>query len=184
MNQYTYKTPFTEEELARDYIDLKMSQTEIAIKYGTSQKVVWNAMRKMNMPSRIAAKRNQFGSLNSSWKGGRVLVARNKRQRGERTSFGNGYYYILDPAHPNANKSGYVAEHVFIAAKERNKPLVNGELVHHKDLNKHNNNPDNLIISTPKEHSMWHNQLEEIAVSFMKDGYIEFHPHTGYKRIK
>ena len=181
-NKYTYSVPFTEEQLYYDYLQLRMSQTEIALKYGTTQKVIWRAMQKMCIPSRKAAKRNQHGSLNSSWKGGRILVAKQTRQRGERSAFGNGYYYVLMPDHPNANKTGYVAEHILIATKERGRALSKGELVHHIDLHKHNNNPDNLVISTDKIHSIWHTQLEELAVSFMANGLIAFDPARGYYR--
>lgn len=184
MNQYTYKPPFTEEELYRDYVVLRMSQSEIAAKYGTTQKVVWRAMHKMGVPTRIAAKRNQLGPLNASWKGGRILTATKKRQRGERTSFGNGYYYILDPSHPNSDKRGYVAEHILVATKERGKPLTEGELVHHINLDKHDNSPENLIIADKQTHAEWHNQLEEIAISFMREGLITFDPVDGYRRIK
>lgn len=180
-NQYTYKVPFTEEELHRDYVILKMSQTEIGQKYGTTQRVVWLAMRKMGIPARVAAKRNQSGSLNSNWKGGRVLVGKSKRQRGERASFGNGYYYILDPLHPNSNKSGYVAEHILVATKERGRPLSEGEAVHHINLNKHDNSSKNLVIANRKSHAIWHVQLEEIAVSLMQRGLVEFDPEHGYK---
>jgi hypothetical protein len=181
-NQYSYAVPFTEEELRRDYCDLRMSQVEIAAKYNTTQKVVWRAMRKMGIKSRQAAKRNQSGSLNSFWKGGRVLVAKKKRQRGERTSFGNGYYYVLLPDHPNANKSGYVAEHILVATQERGRPLSAGEVVHHVDLDKHNNQPSNLTITDTHTHSIWHNQLEEVAVSFMREGLVAFDPERGYYR--
>lgn len=181
-NQYTYSLPFTEEELYRDYVTLQMSQEEIAAKYGTTQKVIWRAMTKMGIQRRKAAKRHQHGSLNSFWKGGRVLVAKAKRQRGERTSFNNGYYYILQPDHPNANKSGYVAEHILVATEERGRPLDKNECVHHVDLDKHNNSLHNLAIADRETHANWHNQLEEIAVTFMKEGLIAFDPERGYYR--
>ena len=181
-NQYSYATPFTEGELYRDYVTLRMSQAEIAAKYGTTQKVVWRAMKKTGIPTRVAAKRSQHGSLNSAWKGGRVLRAKSKRQRGERASFGNGYYYVLDHSHPNAGKHGYVAEHIHVATQERGRPLVDGEMVHHIDLNKHNNAPDNLAITDAKNHAIWHAQLEEIAVAFMREGKVAFDPARGYYR--
>lgn len=157
-----------------------MSQTEIAAKYGTTQKVVWKAMRKMNVPTRVAAKRNQSGPLNSSWRGGRVLVAKSKRQRGERSAFGNGYYYVLMPDHPNANRSGYVAEHIVAATNHAGRPLENGEVVHHINLNKHDNRIENLALASRPEHANWHNQLEELAVSMLLEkGLIAFDAEKG-----
>lgn len=179
-NQHTYSVPFTEAELVHDYCTLKMSQTEIAAKYGTSQKVVWKAMRKMNVPTRVAAKRDQKGPNNSFWNGGRVLVAKAKRQRGERSSFGNGYYYILMPDHPNANRSGYVAEHIVVITEHMGRPLAAGEVVHHINLNKHDNRLENLAIATRPEHANWHNQLEELAVlMLLEKGLIKFDPENG-----
>mgnify|MGYP003820998027 FL=1 len=136
----------------------------------------------MGIKARVAAKRNQYGPKNSSWKGGRVLVAKGKRQRGERSSFGNGYFYVLMPDHPNSNKTGYVAEHVLVATTERGRPLTTEECVHHIDLNKHNNEPKNLAITDRTTHSIWHAQLEEIAVSFMREGLVQFDPDRGYFR--
>lgn len=182
-NKYTYKVPFTEEELHRDYVLLRMSQDEIAVKYGVSQKVVWRAMNKMGIKSRVAAKRNQLGANNSTWKGGRVLMAKSKRQRGERSAFGNGYFYVLMPDHPNANKTGYVAEHIVVATQERGRALSVGECVHHIDLNKHNNKKENLAIVDRQSHAIWHVQLEEIAVSLMNEGLVGFDTDRGYFRI-
>lgn len=181
-NQYTYTTPFTEKELHRDYFLLKMSQCEIAKKYNTTQKVVWKAMKRLGFQPRKAAKRNQSGNNNSTWKGGRTLQAKKAKQRDERSSFGNGYFYLRFPEHPNANKSGYVAEHIVVATQERGRPLNSGEIVHHIDLNKHNNSPSNLAITDKTTHANWHNQLEEIAISFMLEGLVKFDPQIGYYR--
>ena len=182
-NQYTYKLPFTEEQIFSDYILSEMSQDEIALKYQTSQHVIWRALKRMGIQSRVATKRNQFRENNTSWKGGRVLVAKAKRIRGERAAFGNGYFYILDPLHPNANKSGYVAEHILVATKRAGRPLEKGEMVHHANLNKHDNSVENLSIVSAKKHSEFHNQLEEIAIEFMKEGFIIFNNIHGYSRI-
>lgn len=183
-NQYTYNVPFTEEELYDCYVNKQMTQVEIAELYGTTQKVLWLAMKKMGISARTAAKRNQWGVNNSSWKGGRVLCGKAKRQCGERAAFGNGYYYILDPDHPNTTKNGYVAEHIVVATKERGAPLQTDEIVHHINLNKHDNRPENLAITKRKSHAIWHCQLEEIAVSMMQDGLITFDPKYGYKLVK
>ncbi len=179
-NKYTYSVPFTEEQLFNDYVKLRMSQEEIGAKYGTTQKVVWRAMKRMGVPTRVAAKRNQRGPANTSWKGGRVLSAKVKRQRGERAAFGNGYYYVMEPDHPNAHKGGYVAEHILVATRQRGRPLDKGEMVHHINLQKHDNRPENLIICKGREHAIWHVQLEELAVELLKEERITFSPPHGY----
>ena len=68
-NQHTYSVPFTKKQLESDYAEGGMSQVEIAAKYQTTQKVVWLAMRRLGIATRKAAKRNQKGAANSSWKG-------------------------------------------------------------------------------------------------------------------
>ena len=45
------------------------TQDEVARKIGTSQKVVFNLMRRHGIKSRVAKKRNQWGENNQSWKG-------------------------------------------------------------------------------------------------------------------
>lgn len=179
-NQYTYKLPFTEEQLIHSYSVLRMTQAEIATKYGTTQKVIWLAMRKMGLKARTAAKRDQWREKNSYWKGGRILVAKKRSGKGFAD---NGYFYLYAPNHPNANKSGYVAEHIVIATKERRRPLVEGEHVHHINLKKHDNRLENLIICTRSQHAIWHDQLEKLAASLIGKGQIVFHPTHGYSIV-
>lgn len=50
-----------------------MTQQEVAEKLGTTQKVVYNYMRRHGINARVAAKRNQYGEANSTWKGGRTV---------------------------------------------------------------------------------------------------------------
>jgi hypothetical protein len=67
-NQYTYSLPFSKTQLKRDY-DSGMTQVEIATKHKTTQKVVWRAMKRFGIKARVAAKRDQWGENNHSWKG-------------------------------------------------------------------------------------------------------------------
>lgn len=48
--------------------------------------------------------------------------------------------------------------HRVIAEQKLGRPLVAGEIVHHKDGDKWNNNPDNLEIMTQAEHVRIHNR--------------------------
>lgn len=46
-----------------------MTQTEIAVTLGVTQKVVWRFMKNHDIQARVPAKRHQNASDNSSWKG-------------------------------------------------------------------------------------------------------------------
>lgn len=70
----------------------------------------------------------------SMWKGG--------------ISHSQGYRLILKPEHPNANKSGYVREHVYVMSKHMGRAMHKGETVHHKDGNRENNDISNLELWT------------------------------------
>ena len=48
------------------------TQAEIALALGTTQKVIWNLMVRHDIPRRVAAKRDQRGEKNSSWRGDRA----------------------------------------------------------------------------------------------------------------
>ena len=45
----------------------------------------------------------------------------------------NGYVYLWEPDHPNANKQGYVAEHAKVMASMLERPLLPEEEVHHRN---------------------------------------------------
>jgi hypothetical protein len=61
-------TPIDAKNL-RELYDSGMTQTEVALALGVSQKVVFNAMRRLGIKSRKAAKREQRTNKNASWKG-------------------------------------------------------------------------------------------------------------------
>lgn len=85
------------------------------------------------------------------------------------------------PDHPNATKSGYVAEHIKIATLAAGvSGLSKGQVVHHVDLDKMNNEASNLVIADRTQHANWHVQLERIAVSLMQRGMVSFDKERGY----
>jgi hypothetical protein len=80
----------------------------------------------------VCKKKSRNGEENPRWKGG--------------ITFLDGYKRIKVKGHPRANKLGYVFEHIIIAEQKLGCPLPKGSIVHHKDRNRANNNPDNLLI--------------------------------------
>ena len=79
-------------------------------------------------------KEGQNGANGPRWKGGRVHHKK------------SGYVYLHKPAHPHANKMGYVAEHRIIMEECMKRYLRPEETVHHKNGIKGDNRPDNLEL--------------------------------------
>jgi hypothetical protein len=70
-----YGTTPPREDIVIMYFNENMSQVEIAEKYGTTQKVVWRWFKTLGLNARVAAKRDQKGENNSSWKGSKATYA-------------------------------------------------------------------------------------------------------------
>lgn len=72
---------------AKSLYESGMIQEEVAIELGTTQKVIYNLFKRNDYEARIAAKRNQSGENNSTWKGNKATYAalhyRVEAQRGK-----------------------------------------------------------------------------------------------------
>lgn len=75
----------------------------------------------------------------------------------------NGYIAIYCPESPSAMKSknhkGYVYEHRLIMERMIGRALVDGEVVHHKNLNRKDNSPENLVLMKDREHKELHFEI-------------------------
>ena len=85
-----------------------------------------------------------------------------------------GYWYIRMPSHPYADSQGRVPEHKLIVSEKIGRLLESDEMVHHLDLNKHNNDSDNLEVCKDGEHRRFHEELEWIAVQLYRADLIYF----------
>jgi len=63
-----------------------------------------------------------------------------------------GYKTVYQPTHPKADVRGYVPEHILIVESMFGHPLLPGQIVHHCDFHRPNNDPKNLKVITRKEH--------------------------------
>lgn len=82
------------------------------------------------------------------------------------------YEYIIDKNHQRANPAGAVYKHILIAEEKLGRKLLSKEVVHHKDLNKLNNNPDNLMVfASNSDHIRFHMYgCNEDILSINSDG--------------
>ena len=75
------------------------------------------------------------------------------------------YFALRMPSHPRSNTNGYVFEHILIAEKKIGRKLKQGEVVHHIDGNRLNNDPNNLLAMMLGEHFRYHNTKWQIPES-------------------
>ena len=94
---------------------------------------------------------------------------------------------VFQPDNHHAFKSGtlkgYVYEHIYNAECKLGRELLPGEVVHHIDENKVNNDPENLLIfKSAHDHAAFHGNnlklenLERLADGSFKvaDGYFKY----------
>lgn len=76
-------------------------------------------------------------------------------------------------------------EHSVVAEAKVNRPLRDREVVHHIDLNKENNDPENLFVCEDnKQHRRLHGQLERLAGKLVQKGVVGFNEETKEYYIK
>lgn len=58
------------------------------------------------------------------------------------------YLYEKQPDHPNAKQNGWVRQHLLVMSRHLGRPIDTeaGEMVHHKNGNKHDNSIENLEL--------------------------------------
>jgi hypothetical protein len=89
------------------------------------------------------------GENHPSWKGGRFLDSR-------------GYVLIHNPSHHRALK-GYVFEHIIVLERVLGRKILSTEAPHHRDGNRANNDPGNLLLfATHRMHGRFHQSIRAL----------------------
>jgi hypothetical protein len=85
---------------------------------------------------------------------------------------GKSYEYI----NPNTSSvyGGRIREHIYIMQNHIGRPLKKGEVVHHIDGNKSNNDLSNLDLCTVQEHNNCHAKIEKIVFELYKKGIVGY----------
>ena len=84
-------------------------------------------------------------SANPRWHGGRYTIA-------------TGYVYVSKPEHPNADKRGYVREHVLVMSDKIGRAISPDEVVHHINGIRNDNSPENLQLMKRSIHNSLHHK--------------------------
>lgn len=108
------------------------------------------------------------GNLNGNWKGGRWQTA-------------DGYIMIRDKDNPNANRQGYVAEHVMIMSKMLGRQIEKNEKIHHRNGVRDDNTPGNLEL-WQKSHPP--GQRVSDMVEYAKQILVRYSPEDLREPIK
>lgn len=132
------------------YVIEERSTKSIADEVGTSPGNIHDHLSSMGIqirPIRDAMKikfpDGQSGEKAGNWQGGKVIR--------------NGYVLIYTPNHPAAKKGHpYVQEHRLVMEEQLGRYLEPYEVVHHKDGDRQNNDPSNLVVKTRGRHVSEH----------------------------
>lgn len=115
--------------------------------------------------------KNRVGAKSSRWKGGKFIDTK-------------GYIMVKMPNHALADKQGYVLEHRLIMSELVGVEYVLDMVVHHKDGDRQNNDPNNLEIITRSKHSSMHNRTPETTTRLKDEPNPTIECRCGCGRVR
>lgn len=166
-----------ENVLRKEYIEEEKSMNDIAKKHNIAIGTVYNYIKLYNIPSRKhltkgAKKRISIANKGrvSSRKGiklseeTKIKISESHKGKyknpskhgGHLKHRKDGYIYVYYPNNENANKDGYVMEHILVMQQHIGRNLKDDEVVHHINKKRNDNRIENLKLMTFKEHARFH----------------------------
>lgn len=133
------------------YFENLMSLNEIGERYNCSGGAVRNYAVRNNIELRgdgYPTGKHGRGKSHWAFQGGKY----NKQ----------GYTMVYKPDHPRAaGNKGYVREHILVMEKKLGREILLGEVVHHRDGDRSNNDPSNLELhKSQSQHMYEHKDIE------------------------
>lgn len=98
----------------------------------------------------------------------------------------SGGYHVLVKCrnHHRANNHGYVYEHILVAEKKINRKILRGEVVHHINCVKNDNDSKNLYVcKNSTEHFLIHGSLNKCVAELMDMGMLIFEEKTKQYKV-
>ncbi len=156
--EMSQKREMETERIYKEYIHRGKSIELIAKESKVSSATI---RRRLKESGKITIKQRRKGKHSTNWKGGKVKY--------------DGYWKILTPNHPRADSSGYVYEHVLVMEKKLGRLIIKGEIIHHIDGNRGNNEIENLFLCKDTgTHTNIHRSIEEVGLQLFRLGFIKF----------
>lgn len=98
------------------------------------------------------------GAQNGGWRGGRYVDT-------------HGYVQVLRPAHPRADRKGYVREHLLVAEQALGRAIAEEHPVHHVNEDRADNVGRNLVLC---ESQGYHNLIHQRSRALRECGHADW----------
>lgn len=163
----TFRATITAEQLLKDYSELKQWKF-VAKKYNVSHAYIIRMRKILGIFEKTITSGKQYSGLNSA------IGRRNGCKRMD-----NRGYIRIGRYHPTNTHGFEEYEHRLIMEKVLGRNLTAGEIIHHIDGNKSNNNIENLWLCNHSLHRLAEESTEIIVQELYKKGIVGFNKSTG-----
>lgn len=136
----------TKEQLRELHHVRDISAEDIGKMFGCGASTVRRRLVALGIPKGAGKHRPPTGADHWSWRGGEYRDDK-------------GYVFLRRPDHPQAMKTGYVAEHRMVASDILGKRLHTKDEVHHINGKHGDNRPENLMVVKHGRHQKLHAEV-------------------------